>query len=105
MKLSKIISPERFRQLATYIDVTDRQLGVPEKDREVQEDLLKFADALEKVEAEEKPIEKWNGNCRCGHTHNEHSTVGRNHNYSAGRCLHDDCFCKNFIHQSKDEQA
>lgn len=49
MKLSNIITPEKFRQLATYID---KKLGLTETGTEVQDDLRKFADALEQMEAE-----------------------------------------------------
>ena len=51
MKLSDIITPEKFRQLATYITICDEKLGLTETGTEVQDDLRKFADALEEMEA------------------------------------------------------
>lgn len=42
MKLSKIISPEQFRDLADYLDRVDSSSG-----DEVQVDLRRFADNLE----------------------------------------------------------
>ena len=51
MKLSDIITPEKFRQLAIYITICDKKLGFTEKETEVQDDLLKFADLLEEMEA------------------------------------------------------
>ena len=49
MKLSDIITPEKFRQLATHITICDENLGLT--GTEVQDDLRKFADALEGMEA------------------------------------------------------
>ena len=51
MKLSDIITPEKFRQLATYITMCDEKLGLTETGTEVQDDLRKFADLLEEMEA------------------------------------------------------
>lgn len=51
MKLSDIITPDKFRQLATYITICDEKLGLTETGTEVQDDLRKFADALEEMEA------------------------------------------------------
>mgnify|MGYP003440852097 FL=1 len=52
MKLSDIITPEKFRELATYLTICDKKLGNPETETEVQDDLCKFADALEDMEAQ-----------------------------------------------------
>lgn len=51
MKLSDIISPEKFRDLATYITLTEKKLGLDVIGTEVQDDLIKFADALDEVES------------------------------------------------------
>jgi len=48
IKLSEIISPKQFRDLADYLDIQDRKLGI--KGNEVQQDLRRFADELELFE-------------------------------------------------------
>lgn len=52
MNLSDIITPRKFRELAEYITTCDEKLGTPETETEVQDDLCKFADALERMEAQ-----------------------------------------------------
>lgn len=38
--------------------------------------------------------------CRCGHGHRVHSLSPKSHNFSAGRCLADNCDCKYFVHEN-----
>lgn len=56
MKLSEIITPYRFRQLAKYITMYDEKLGLT--GTEVQDDLCKFADALEETESKDTSFKK-----------------------------------------------
>ncbi len=57
-KLSNIISPEKFRWLASFIDAIDASADIKVKEStEVQDDLRKFADALEEKEKEDLDTE------------------------------------------------
>lgn len=49
MKLSDIITPEKFRALASFVSDADEKFGL--EGTEVQDDLHKFANALEEMEA------------------------------------------------------
>ena len=53
MKLSQIISPAKFRALASYLSIKEKGLA-GKGSTEVQNDLRKFANALEEMEVEEK---------------------------------------------------
>lgn len=66
-----------------------------------QADTLEEAVAMiKKAFPSKKKGERWNGTCKCGHNHDNHSK-SHSINYTAGACRDKKCDCSHFIHDIK----
>ncbi len=88
-KLSKIITPEKFRQLATFLDHVDDMNDFTGGD-EVQQDLRRFADALEEKEKFIPSVKSdKDGFVHCPYCHGLHRHGGNGNGIASGHRMPD----------------